>query len=583
MHKLRAFSLLLLLSVVLYGSHLFDGFLSDDYLYLSWAAEGTSHLLAKVTFDSYPRMIRPWPAIPWAIAAGQTGMLLHAVAILLHAAIAFLIAQIIFQRTQQQWHAYLFAALFVAFPLFAEPVLWLSASFDLWATFFALTTIVIWQSDLSANARMIIGSSAFALALLSKESIVLLPLILLLLLPRDRQRAAFLCTGSLVAVYLLVRFGIFHGLGGYADAGGRTIAAGFHPMEFIRAVGFQLPYRILVPLKRSGQWMPLLAILSVGMLVLLAWGTGVYRSMKQTACAIIAFLLAVAPAAPIFHIEADHEGTRLLYFPLAIFLSIMVGRDLNPRKTAMLLCSVVIAFWSSIAIINGHSWSQAAHYHDAALQAMRSKSDSFPTNATVMVDAYDTFHGAYVFRNGLPQAATFHRLRGDVQWQRGTVAQLGGINAQQLGTTIFEIGYDAQNQPIDWTACQRTARQEHFPPFVSAPFKDLVHEQNPVVTVISPWVGISPMPGQPFLSLNLSPCAQKQVTGIVFWRFNDRTSFTITDEHRFTIEANADSRCMIRLPEPPVQATSIQFRIDFSPPVEVSCIDQIALQRVPCK
>ena len=578
------FAFLVLIAVLLYGSHISDGFLSDDYLYISWASESVGKLLAKVTSESYPRMIRPVAALPWAMAKGaHAAAILHALSILLHATNAFLIALIIRKRTGQELQPYLWASLYLVFPLFAEPVVWLSASFDLWATVFSLAAIYFWQSDCSAKLRIVFGSSAFAFALLSKESIVLLPLILLILLPKERARTAFLFTASLVAAYFLSRFVIFHGLGGYEDSTGRTLAASFNLKEFLRAVCLQLPYRVLAPMKRSGSFALLFVSISGAIVVLLALTIGIKNKIKQSGLALVAFMLALLPAAPIFHIEADHEGTRLLYFPIAILVVMLGIAELRIKRIGNAISVVLIIFWAMISVINGRSWSKASIQRDYALNAMRSSQERFNSNSTVMVDSYDTFHGAYVFRNGLKQAAEYTGLRSDIDWRRGTVAQLGTVDAKQLGDTIYEIGYSKQGKLIDWTACQREARINDLPVIMSAQFKDIAGAQDPVITIVSPWLNAAALPQQMFLSFEVAQCNLMQYEGTVYWRNAKQDKFTVTDERKFKIDNAGERSCLIRLPSMEDNAKEVQFRFDFNTAISSDCIEKVLLLKAECR
>jgi hypothetical protein len=73
---------------------------------------------------------------------------------------------------------------------------------------------------------------------------------------------------------------------------------------------------------------------------------------------------------------------------------------------------------------------------------MKSFHSRFPPGSTVLVDAPDTYQGAYVFRNGLSEAAELAGLRRDLHWRRGTVALLGPSAGRDLGVRLFEIGVD---------------------------------------------------------------------------------------------------------------------------------------------
>jgi hypothetical protein len=136
---------------LIYGRYLSIGFLGDDFLYLTWANEGFIRLVRAVSIDSaYPQMIRPLPVMPWMIGLVPGGaLILHTLSLALHGFNACLIGCIVRRKLAKadddsnfNRFAYGTALLFATFPLFCEPVLWLSSSFDLWSTFFALFCIL---------------------------------------------------------------------------------------------------------------------------------------------------------------------------------------------------------------------------------------------------------------------------------------------------------------------------------------------------------------------------------------------------------------------------------------------------------
>ncbi len=71
---------------------------------------------------------------------------------------------------------------------------------------------------------------------------------------------------------------------------------------------------------------------------------------------------------------------------------------------------------------------------------MASNQARVPRGAAVFVDAHDTVAGAYVFRNGLRDAALQRGLRPRPAMARGTSARLGGDVAAQLSSAGFDIG-----------------------------------------------------------------------------------------------------------------------------------------------
>src|SRR5215475_12480339 len=85
-------------SLLVYGRVLRGVYLSDDFLYIAWWRDGFLTLLRKVTIDSYPRMIRPLPAIMWGLSDVAGGYVaLHVLSLLVHAINGSLVAFLV-------WH-----------------------------------------------------------------------------------------------------------------------------------------------------------------------------------------------------------------------------------------------------------------------------------------------------------------------------------------------------------------------------------------------------------------------------------------------------------------------------------------------
>lgn len=448
---------------VLYGSHLGDGYLSDDFLYVQWATEGVGELLRHVTLDSTVRMVRPLPALAWLLGHFEQGPVLHhALTLLLHAFSAFLVARIAWHRGAESRVALGAGALFASFPLLTEPVLWLSATPDLLATGLALAAV---ERTLAADRISAPAAGLFLMALLSKEAVLTLPLVALLALPWRLAKGSFVVWSGLVGTLMGVRWALFGGLGGYAGPGGSTLALALDPWLFLRNLCLQLPFRVLVPFKAShpvnegplGLWIAAWTVLcGVGLAVGL-------RRPQHLVRAGAALTLALLPAASIFSIDVDHENARLLYFPVAVFWALagpawhLEDRPLWARRAMALAAAGLLGLWTVAVWQNGRPWSEASREVTQTLDALRRTETTFPKGAVVFVAGHDTWRGAYVWRTGFRAAIDRAGLRQDVGWRHGTMA-LGTValarHPEHLGERLFEVGLH-DGQWVDWTACQR--------------------------------------------------------------------------------------------------------------------------------
>ncbi|HEY8020846.1 MAG TPA: hypothetical protein VIH93_07080, partial [Thermoanaerobaculia bacterium] len=84
------------LALALYGRHLGEGLLADDFLYAGWAREGAAALLAHTIWASSPQMIRPVPGLAWLASRLPAGsVILHGLSLALHVACALLVVAVV--------------------------------------------------------------------------------------------------------------------------------------------------------------------------------------------------------------------------------------------------------------------------------------------------------------------------------------------------------------------------------------------------------------------------------------------------------------------------------------------------------
>jgi hypothetical protein len=457
------FLILLALVLLVYGGNLGDGPLADDELYLERAERGATPLLRSVTIDSSPQMIRPWPAMFWLLPAGRAQLpLLHLFSLLLHAGVAALIARLAARRAGNAavgeaglW----LGALFASLPLLTEGVLWLSASFDLWAAFFTLLAFELALSggerpERGFSRRELASLAAFLPALLSKESILAAPLVAPLLFGRQLRRRVVLAWGGLVAASLLARFALFGGLGGYANAAGEP--APLQPLLLLRNLFVQVPFRLLQPWREpaarpAGAEAWLVAAAMLLCLALAAWAFGFGRRREVWWRPPAALLVSALPLAAAFSLDPHHGGGRLLYFPAAV-AAIALGAAAATDRRRLRWAWPLLAAFVLAAFANAQAYRRAAAGKEELLARLAAGEARWPGQVAVQVDAPDTVLGVPVWRNAV---AAFGRvgLRRDLTFAVGHPGLLE--NPQGLGETLFVAGPDEHGRLVDWTGCER--------------------------------------------------------------------------------------------------------------------------------
>ncbi len=565
-----------LLTLVIYGRHLGDGYLADDFLFLSWWQEGIGELLRRVTVDANPRVIRPLPALAWGLSELPGGAVIHhGLSLLVHATTAWFVARITARRSGSREIGWLAGMLFVSFPLFTEPVIWLSAAPDLWACLLALAALdaalprppAMEARGTGGGAPLPVGRERvgegtgvraailFALSLLCKESTVMLPLILLCLAPWQEIRRPFVALSAVALGYLGVRLLLFGGLGGYLGSEGQALALDVDPVRFLRNLMLQVPYRLLIPLKRAGELAPWLGLISAVLGLAAIAGGRPWRQPGIVAKAVVVAVLSAVPVAAFFSVDFDHENSRMLYFPVAV---VVVGLAAAVSRATLFRVSTLamIVFWSVVAAANGRSWSQGSREVEQTLAVMNAAQQRFPTGATVLIAGHDTWQGAYVWRNGLAFAARRHGLRDDLYWTLGTAAVLP--QPQDLGHTVFEIGVGADGRERDWTACQEALWTESLSPLGQAGFAAASQRLD------SGPIGLR----RPSSTLAVEILAEpnQRFGGRLWWRHDGIGRFNITDSRRFELFPG-NRRSVVRLPDFLESLHEIELRIETAAPV----------------
>lgn len=131
---------------------------------------------------------------PWVFHAVQLGYVIVA---------AYLVYCLAYLLTKRNSAAFWAGLLFLAHPINSEVAIWISAAPDVLMAIFILLTVITY-----ARGRIVFAYIWYALALLSKEPAVLLPIVLIVfdyLLRERRLMRAYLPFASIAGVYILVR------------------------------------------------------------------------------------------------------------------------------------------------------------------------------------------------------------------------------------------------------------------------------------------------------------------------------------------------------------------------------------------
>jgi len=173
-----AAGLIVAVTLAVYWPALNTGFVGDDFMILhrlrslSGAADVLRFFRGEF-FEYYRPLGFVSHAIDWAIA-GQNSRQFHLTNLLIHAANAVLVLLIGRALAPRSLAGPLAASLFALHASNSEAVIWISARFDLLATFFALSAVCWMVSEWTGRTWM--PALLFFPALLSKEAAVALPI-----------------------------------------------------------------------------------------------------------------------------------------------------------------------------------------------------------------------------------------------------------------------------------------------------------------------------------------------------------------------------------------------------------------------
>ena len=399
------------LAIAFYWSALSVGFLSDDFVLATHARRWQ---IGPVT----PALFRPLPLLVWAalLNGGAGAPTLHLVNIVLHGTNAFLTARVVARWVHDRTWSLLAGLVMLTAPLAPEAVVWCSGVFDLFATTLVLLCVLIARryDDHPSVATRIAFVAVGLAAVASKETAAVAAGLVLVdaWARRAVSRALLVDIGALVGTVGV--FGLVRLASAFGPARPPLSKYLLQRAVFGSVGGLAVPWHVDVI--RGLPWLPILGVLAVLYLVtVFLLGPG---SMQRTKCALAAalwILLPIVPVFPIFFIAPDLQAARYLYLPLvgwAALLAVVasephVGRYQQGGSRVAILGLVVITAYG--AMRHQEPWREAARMRDRVeASALDVRSSTCPTMTVSHVP--DSVRGAYVFRNGVPEAFE-HDLR----------------------------------------------------------------------------------------------------------------------------------------------------------------------------
>lgn len=423
---------LLLLTFAGYCAVIHSYFLSDDFnligrisregYFAAWG-EDTVGFLRPVTTITFLTDYRIWGFNP-------TGY--HLTNIILHAAAGILVL-LVARRLFDDWGlqngdltSIFVAGLFIVLPSHTESVSWISGRTDLIATVFSLASVLAYMTVLRRRSFKLstLTVMLFIVALLAKESAIIVPVVWLILYSCDRSLRArgggnsrfalltLICSIPVLAGYLFLRKAVL----GYFIGGPGTNQ--HLALLNTRSIGNLLRYsaRVMMPpfLRSSGDLVPsiivlcltaILGFLAVRILIVILRGRIPKRQIGLCLMLAACFLVCLLPVLTLKVSLFDTRSERFLYMP-SVFSCILAGAVITLlfRKTRrIVVISTIILALEFIALqrVNSNWVAAGVMSERISAQVLRYDPDS-----TVILNIPDNLCGAYVFRNGLTEATS---------------------------------------------------------------------------------------------------------------------------------------------------------------------------------
>ncbi len=392
LHFLVLFNFFLCLSLLLFGSSIFHDFatLDDRYLVVhNLFIQGIGLRNLYAIFTHYdPELYIPFTFLSFQLnylISGLSAWSYHLTNVLLHGANSALVALLSWQLTKQRWIALFSGLLFCVHPLNTEAVVWVAGRKDLLAGFFALLACSSWLvASGSRDHRNIerqwywMSVGFFLFALLSKASIITLPVVLLGIeytrYSGVRKEKMWKLVKEIAPYFLLALiFGIIAWLGKGNVIHSSTLletllmamkSTVFYLQKFMVPIDLNplYPYQNTITVTSPDFFVPIIILLALGAIMLLS-----LRSTKIIASAWCSFFILLAPSFLNFHKgDITFIGVdRYMYLPMIPLIILLVTgcvsfcnrhQSMWMKRGIVMLAAIIVILFSVQSVLQTRLW-----------------------------------------------------------------------------------------------------------------------------------------------------------------------------------------------------------------------------------
>lgn len=415
----------------------------------------------------------------------------HFINVILHVQNIILLACLVRVMTGSNFMAMVSSALFAFHPVQTEAVSWIKGRDDLLATFFYLTSLTLYIKGRDKGGYLYWGSVvSFALALLSKETAVTLPLVIFLYnlhFPKEGgSRSSYHPYMYLLLLYLLIRTVV---VGGVAQTNywGEGFPANFYTnwtgmVYYLKLLFFPVNLcadYLMFPVRTSIFDFYVIGVISV---ILFLLGVAVFSFRKGNrllSFSISWFFIALLPVSNLVPIEAT-IAERFLYLPSigifiggAVLLSYFSKGALSGHKPVVSLIAVISIFLASMTVDRNHVWTDEHLFWQDVI-------DKSPGNTR----AWHNLASGYQNKGKIIEAVSFYKKALTMEYHSPeTHFQLGriyrGLGEDETAMTEFfeALKDDPENADINYEIGNLMSKKEWSSEAISRYKKAL--ESNP--------------------------------------------------------------------------------------------------------
>jgi hypothetical protein len=346
--------------------------------------------------------------------AGLEPAVFNAFNILIHGINAFLLYRISFYFARS-WDtrsgisfALLSSLLFLTYPFHNEGIVWLLGRGASMAALFCLLGLVFYYEIKNPSVGLLLISLCYFIGLSAYESAIVFPLIMVLLMIRENEKAArtvryFLVLVLTLIMHLILRFFVAGTLtGSYGEA---FLESGF--IRYLSNIPKVAGRLFLPPSTNSRMLIVLLFLLSVALTVLILKNHRIIRKhFIGKDIRLLLSQLAISCLIPVISGVSTQtsETDRMLYFP-SVFLCMavsyiplfLIGNSKIKIISILFLLSYNVFFLER----NNLNWKSASSVTYAILTTPLSEPDG---SRNFFINIPNEIDGAYVFRLGFEDA-----------------------------------------------------------------------------------------------------------------------------------------------------------------------------------